>query len=278
MSYDRSVPLSLVDAYRRPHACLCDCHATLTVDERVEGVRAMMRFDDAMRGWGLTPLYEPEAPRLFEEAKMRADPDYRGVAVRDHACLYRRLLGFAVHELIHAVLGEPERANWGIAWGLPYGVPEDLPIGQEEAFLFPFNLAEACAFVGVGRFAEALFGITWELHCARDVGTYGLVGGNALCPVPPGFRQVPHYDRQHHAERYYPLARQLEAQARDFIDDAVIADWCADFERAEARGAEGRRQAWPDPAPLAALEPVPVGRNERCVCGSGEKYKRCCGR
>jgi len=272
------VALSLIDAYRRPHRCLCACHTELSLAQRTEGVAAMMRFDDAMRGWGLTPLYEPEAPGLFEEAKMRADPDYRSVAVRDHACLYRRLVGFAVHELIHAVLGEPSEANWGIPWGLPYGVPEELLAGREEEFLFPYNLAEACAFVGVSRFSEALFGITWSTYTARDVGTYGFPGGNAICPVPPGFRQVPHVDRLHHPEAYYRRARALEAQAEAFIDDEVIDDWCDDVRAAEERGRQRRRWEWPDAEELAAIDPVPVGRNEACICGSGRKYKKCCGR
>jgi hypothetical protein len=274
----RAVALSLVEAYARPHRCLCDCHAELSVAERTEGVAAMMTFDDAMRGWGLTPLYEPEAPGLFQEAKMRADPDYRSVAVRDHACLYRRLVGFAVHELIHAVLGEPDQANWGIPWGLPYGVPDDLPEDEVEEFLFPYNLAEACAFVGVASFAEALFGIRWSLLTARDVGTYGFAGGRALVPVPDGFRAIPHVDRQIEPRSYYQRARALQEQALAYIDDQVLADWCADVRAAAERGRKLRNRPYPEPEELARLEPVPVGRNDKCVCGSGKKYKRCCGR
>lgn len=269
--------LSLVEAYRRPHRCLCDCHVKLSVEQRTEGVAAMMRFDDALRGWGVTPLYEPHAPGLFLEAKMRADAAYRMVAVRDHACLFSRLLGFAVHELIHALLGETEQANWGVPWGLPYGVPDDLPQGAEAEYLFPYNLAEACAFSGVGRLAEALYGISWSLHTARDVGTYGLVGGNAVVEVPPGFRPIAHIDRQISPQQYYPRARQLEAQAQAFMDDETIAEWCEEVRAAEARGRERRGFAFPEPVELAAIEPLPVGRNDRCPCGSGKKHKRCCG-
>ncbi len=269
--------LSLVDAYRRPHRCLCDCHRKLSLRQRVAGVAAMMRFDDMLRGWGVTPLYEPEAPGLFQRAKMRAEANYRKVAIRDHACLFSRLLGFAVHELIHALLGEPSQANWGMPWGLPYGVPHDLPPGAEAGFLFPYNLAEACAFVGVERFAKALFIISWPLHTARDVGTYGFWGGNAIVPVPPGFRAIAHIDRQLSPQQYYLLARQLETQADAFMDEAVIAEWCAEAQAAESRGRQQRASAFPEPLELASLAPIALGRNDKCSCGSGNKYKRCCG-
>jgi SEC-C motif len=268
---------TLLEAYSRPHRCVCDCHRTLIVEQRTQGVAAMLRFDDAMQGWGVTPLYEPAAPSLFEAAKMRADPGYRKVAVRDHACLYARFVGFAVHELIHAVVGEPRQANWGVPWGLPYGVPIELPVGEEAEFLFPYNLAEACAFVGVQRLARALYGIAWPLLTARDVGTYGLVGGRAIVPVPPGFRAIPHVDRQIDPRTYYRQARALEAQAEAYMNDAVIADWCSDIEGAEAEGRGARGKSRADPAELAAIEPTPVGCNEPCPCGSGRMYKRCCG-
>ena len=237
----------------------------------------MMRFDDALRGWGYEPLYEPRAHGLFHEARMRNDASYRGVPVRDHACIYTRLVGFAVHELIHAAVGEPGEANYGVPWGLPYGVPEDLPAGEEEGHLLPFNLAEACAFVGVGAYARALFGIEWPLATARDVGTYGFFGGNALVEVPPGFRPIPHVDRQIAPTVYYPLARDLEARARAFIDASTLADWCEAFRAAEEVGRARRPKPFPEPAALAAIEPVAVGRNDLCVCGSGKKFKRCCG-
>lgn len=236
-----------------------------------------MRFDDALRGWGYEPLYEPRAHGLFHEARMRNDASYRGVPVRDHACIYQRLVGFAVHEIIHAVLGEPGEANYGVPWGLPYGVPDDLPAGEEDGYLLPFNLAEACAFVGVADLARSLFGIEWPLATARDVGTYGFFGGNAIVEVPPGFRAIPHVDRQIAPEIYYPRARALEAQARAFIDEATLADWGGEFRAAEAIGRERRKEPFPDPVELAAIEPVPVGRNDLCGCGSGKKYKRCCG-
>src|SRR5262249_3663025 len=154
--------------------------------------RAMMRFDDAIRGFGYEPIYDAAADTLYRAAQQIADPSYRYVAVRDGPCIHRRLVGFAVHEIIHALEGDGTRANYGIPWGAPYGVPTDVPLGEEASFLAPHNRAEARAFVGVAPLAEALFGIPWPVYTARDVGTYGFPGGNAIVAVPPGFRSVPH--------------------------------------------------------------------------------------
>jgi hypothetical protein len=271
------VELPLVELLSHPHRCACACHDTLTLDERTAGVRALYRFDDALRGWGYEPIYTPNADALFREAKRRNDRTYRGIAVHDEACVYRRLVGFAVHELIHALNGDPTQANYGIPFGLPYGVPEGLPEGAEAEYLAPHNLAEARAWVGVRRFAEALFGIEWELRTARDVGTYGFVGGNAVVDVPAGFRQVPHVDRQIQTQRYYALARRLEEEARAGLTDELIADWCARVGAAERVGAARRGRPWPDARELARIPPQKVGRNELCSCGSGKKWKRCCG-
>jgi hypothetical protein len=230
-----------------------------------------------MRGWSYTPLYEVGAHRLFREAQRANDASYRGIAVRDEVCVYRRLVGFAVHETLHALQGDPSRANHGIPFGLPYGVPSELPTGTERAFLHPFNQAEARAWVGVQPLARALFGIEWTLRTARDVGTYGFAGGNAIVDVPAGFRAVPHVDRQHHAERYYALAQRLEDEAAAWFTDKKVRELCARFEEAEARGRLLRRKKYPPPVELARRDPLPLGRNDPCPCGSGEKYKKCCG-
>ncbi len=144
---------------------------------------ALYRFDDALRGWGYTGLWDLAAPRLWREAQKRNDQSYRYVAVRDEACVYRRLLGFAVHELIHALNGDVTRANYGIPFGLPYGVPESMPPIEEAAYLKTFNDSEARAWVGIAPMALKLYGVDWPLRTARDVGTYGFVGGNALVTV-----------------------------------------------------------------------------------------------
>jgi hypothetical protein len=239
----------------------------------------MYRFDDAMRGWGYEPLYEPKANQLWREAQAKNDTSYRGVAVRDEECVYRRLVGAAVHELIHLFNGDPEKANYGVPFGLPYGVPLDVPAEPraERAYLDPFNRAEARAWVGIADVAEALFGIDWTLRTARDVGTYGFVPGNARVDVPPGFRRIAHVDRTIQPERYYDLARRIEEEERAWFSDARLAQLSARFADAEARGRAQRSEPYPAPERIAALGPKEPGRNEMCGCGSGKKYKKCCG-
>ena len=269
---------TVVDALSSPYPCRCACHETLTLDERARSVEALYRFDDAMRGWGYTCLWDLAAPRLFREAQRTADASYRFVAVRDEACVYRRLLGFAVHELIHALCGDVGQANYGIPFGAPYGVPVDLPPVEEKAFLQPLNDSEARAWVGIAPLAERLYGVDWPLRTARDVGTYGFVGGNALVAVPPGFRAVPHYDRTEHANRYYALARRIEDEARAWFTADRIEALAARVLAAEAVGHAQRPRRFPPAVDLAALRPRKLGRNDLCPCGSGEKWKRCCGR
>jgi hypothetical protein len=239
-------------------------------------VEAMYRFDDAIRGWGYQPMYELAADRVYRLVQQRNDPTFRGIPVRDSACVHRRLVGFAVHEIIHAALGDTTKANYGIPWGAPYGVPEEVPLGEEAEFLAPFNRDEAMAFVGVRAISEALFGITWSVYTARDVGTYGFAGGNAVVPAALGFRPVPHWDREHHRAAYYERARALEAEARAALTKSKVADICARFEDAAAKG-HARAKPRPRPADVARIAPSMPGRNDLCLCGSAKKYKKCCG-
>ena len=156
----------------------------LTLDERAAGIEALYRFDDAMRGWGQTVIWDLAAPTLWRLQQQLGEVKW--VAVRDGACIHSRLLGFCVHETIHAVCGDPTAPNYGTPVGLPYGVPEAIPPAEEAAYLHPFNQHEARAWVGLAAVAYRLFGIEWTLLPARDVGTYGFAGGNALVDVPPG--------------------------------------------------------------------------------------------
>jgi hypothetical protein len=268
--------LTVVDALSSPHPCGCDCFHTLTVEERVQGVHALFRFDDALRGWGYQPIYDLAADVLYRKAQAEADPQYRGISLRDDACVYRRLVGFAVHELIHALEGDTSQANYGIPWGAPYNVPVELPDGEEAAFLHRYNVGEARAFVGLRPVAEALFGVDWGVYTARDVGTYGFAGGNAIVPAPRGFRQVPHYDRKHHPREYYARARALEEAERGYFTDEKLRDYATRFAAAEAAGRARRKSAFPPADKLARIAPRLPGRNDACICGSGEKFKKCC--
>lgn len=267
---------TVVEALARPYPCACDCFHTLTQEERVQGVTALFRIDDALRGWGYSPIYDLAADVLYRKAQQENDPAYRGIPMRDDVCVYRRLVGFAVHELIHALEGDVTKPNYGIPWGAPYNVPLEVPAGEEEAFLRPFNVGEARAFVGVAPVAAALFGIDWGVYTARDVGTYGFPGGNAIVPAPRGFRQVPHWDRKAHPHQYYARARALEEAERAWFTDERLRDYGARLADAEARGRARRKAKYPPPEALARTPPRLPGRNDACLCGSGEKFKKCC--
>lgn len=269
--------VSLAEALASQRACGCRCHETLTPRERIAGIQALYVCDDALRGFGYVPAYELHGDALWRRAQKRADPSYRGVAVRFGECMYRRLLGSLLHELIHASVGDTSKANYGIPFGLPYGVPDEVPEKDEEAFLAPFNQGEARAFVGVWILGRAMFGIDWNLRTARDIGTYGLVGGNALVSVPKGFRPVAHIDRQHHAERYYARGRKLEAEATEWFTDEHMAAISSAIHAAAEKGRASRPRTYPDPEAVGAMPPRKVGRNEPCTCGSERKFKACCG-
>jgi hypothetical protein len=105
----------------------------LTIDERAAGIAALYRFDDAMRGWGQTVIWDLAAPTLWRLQQRLGEVKW--VAVRDGACIHSRLLGFCVHETIHAMCGDPTLPNYGTPVGLPYGVPESVPVTEELAFL-----------------------------------------------------------------------------------------------------------------------------------------------
>ena len=139
--------LSLASALASQRRCYGDCHSTLTFEQRRLAVEAIYHCDDALRAWGYTPLYELHGDRLWREAQQKNDPAYRGVAVRFGECIYRRLVGSMLHEVLHALQGDTTRANYGIPFGMPYGVPVDVPEADEEAYLAPHNFAEATAFV-----------------------------------------------------------------------------------------------------------------------------------
>lgn len=269
------MPATVVDAVRSPLPCPCNCYEALTLDERAAGIEALYRFDDAMRGWGQTVIWDLAAPALWRLQQQLGEVKW--VAVRDGGCIYSRLLGFCVHEAIHAVCGDPTLPNYGMPVGLPYGVPESVPPAEEAAYLDGFNQQEARAWVGLAPVGYRLFRIEWTLLPARDVGTYGFAGGNAIVDVPPGYRRVPHYDHHHHARRYYALARKLEEEARGWFTEERLDEIAAKFEAAEAIGRAKRPTTYPSPREVARLKPGKPGRNDLCLCGSMKKWKHCHG-
>jgi SEC-C motif len=270
------MPATVVDAIQQPLPCACQCHQRLTLDQRAEGIAALYRFDDAMRGWGYQVVWDLAAPALWRLQQQMNNNDVRWIAVRDTGCIHSRLLGYCVHESIHAMIGNVSQANYGVPFGLPYGVPNHVAPSDEAAYLEQFNWMEARAWAGMSAVGYRLFGIEWDLLPARDVGTYGFAGGNALIEVPEGYRAVAHYDSEHHARRYYTLARALEDKARNWFTAERLDEMAAAFAAAEEKGKESRPVAFPSPRDVARLKPKTPGRNDLCICGSMRKWKQCC--
>jgi len=266
--------LTLADALRDQRPCQWDCHRTLTAAQRARAVEAIYVCDDALRGWGYTPRYEIHGDLLWKEAQKADDANYREVAVRFGECIFRRLVGSMLHEALHASFGEPPKANYGMPFALPYGVPRDVPESEEAQYLARFNFCEARAFVGVWILAREMFAIDFDVRTARDIGTYGFVGGNALVPVGPAYRPVAHVDPIAHRDRYFAKGRALEEEARAWFTPERTAEVIAGIRAAAARAPKRGR---PSPDEVARVAPKKIGRNDPCPCGSAKKVKACCG-
>lgn len=270
----RAEPVDRALSRQRP--CFGDCHRTLSFEQRRRAIEVIYLCDDALRGWGYVPLYDIDGDRLYREAQAKNDPSYRGLAVRFGECIYRRLVGAMLHETLHAVFGDPSKANHGIPFGLPYSVPETIPEPDVEAYLAPFNFGEARAFVGVWELAERRLGIDWRVLNSREYATLCFPGGNALVPPLPGFRAVAHIDPVNHAERYLRRARAAEDEARAWFTDERVDAVMATLEAAAVKGRATRPHKYASPSDIARIEPESWSRNDPCPCGSGRKVKKCC--
>jgi hypothetical protein len=269
-------PRGVHEALLEQHPCFGSCHETLSVAQRTRAVEIVYHCDDALRGWGYVPVYDIDGDRLWRAAQARNDPGYRGIAVRFGECIYRRLVGAMLHEVLHAVFGDPSRPNHGIPFGLPYAVPESVPERDEESYLAPFNFAEARAFAGVWVLAERVFELDWRVLNARDFATMCFPGGNALVPPPRGFRAVAHVDPEHHPERYLRRVRAVEEEALAWFTPAHLDEIVRTIEVAAAAGRSTRPRGYPSPADVARVSPRAWGRNDPCPCASGRKVKACC--
>ncbi len=110
---------------------------------------------------------------------------------------------------------------------------------------------------------------------------YGFELTNYVIPVRSQYAVVLAYCGEHEK------ALQEMAQVRTFmVQDPARAQELEDQERLVGRIIRGEVRM-PKPANRPTLPPPPrragqprsrVGRNQPCPCGSGLKYKRCCGR
>jgi Protein of unknown function (DUF1186)/SEC-C motif len=81
------------------------------------------------------------------------------------------------------------------------------------------------------------------------------------------------------------LARLADNPHRRLVDDTVAEmGWWACFREGSRNGANSptevlsKTKPRPDVAASQIIRAAPkIGRNERCPCGSGKKYKKCCG-
>ena len=85
------MPATVVDAVTTPYPCVCQCHERLSVDERIAGIEALYRFDDAMRGWGQTVIWDLAGGTLWRIQQQLGNVQW--VTVRDGPCIHARLLG-----------------------------------------------------------------------------------------------------------------------------------------------------------------------------------------
>ena len=74
-------------------------------------------------------------------------------------------------------------------------------------------------------------------------------------------------------ERFMTIARRMEADGVNFKSIRQMKKWMKDHEQ------ELRAEGAPEQHHVETVvhEGPRVGRNDPCPCGSGKKYKKCCG-
>ncbi len=74
-------------------------------------------------------------------------------------------------------------------------------------------------------------------------------------------------------ERFMSIARRMEADGVNFKSIRQMKKWMKDHE-AQLRAEGNPEQHHIDPV---VHDGPKIGRNDPCPCGSGKKYKKCCG-
>lgn len=130
----------------------------------------------------------------------------------------------------------------------------------------------------------------WEPFCYAGSGAddlavgeewvEGFLQGLELWPADWA-AQVPHHDAEAVTEALQAMIRPWES-ADDEVPDSTRLEWLADARDTvvEIRGRWIDLElplAEPVPVEVAAVAKEAAGRNEACPCGSGKKFKKCCG-
>lgn len=102
--------------------------------------------------------------------------------------------------------------------------------------------------------------------------------------VDPGFIDLDDVKRDMAMGKDRILARSADNPHRRLVDDTVAEmGWWACFREGSRNGANSptrisaRRQPKPGATSQIIRAEPKIGRNERCPCGSGKKFKKCCG-
>jgi hypothetical protein len=103
--------------------------------------------------------------------------------------------------------------------------------------------------------------------------------------VDPGFIGFDDVKRDLAVGKERLLARLADDPHRRLVDDTIAEmGWWACFRENSRKETYipndvlARTNLGPDAAPSPIVRATPkIGRNERCPCGSGKKYKKCCG-
>ncbi len=85
-------------------------------------------------------------------------------------------------------------------------------------------------------------------------------------------------DDETHWQRLHIMASEqgTAGDSTGYVEFAAFYDGGQLHERSRFVREEGR-WVYVDGEILPPVEPVKVGRNDPCPCGSGKKYKKCCG-
>ncbi len=117
-----------------------------------------------------------------------------------------------------------------------------------------------------------------EVDLQPFVDLYQQFNNNARMPFNRGYTPNEIF-QMYPSKKRIPQSISLGANIRNAIADGTvdIADLCETILTANLPSEELRSNLLKEIANITAA-PKNVGRNELCPCGSGKKYKKCCGR